>query len=161
MHNKYPSIENTHFQRIRESCIVLEMTHKITIFFPKSSCPKYILPRSLFWFLGEDRVQMEEVVWNQTVNKENTSVIFFKLFHLTKTQKGEKIIYKKTMCQQDLILKMFSEKDSLISVSFRTTSHRRGRSHMAHCTVEEQRSHSCRSSGHSLAKWFYSCLHFI
>ena len=45
-------------------------------------------------------------------------MIFFKLFHITKTQKGEKIIYKKTMCQQDLILKMFSVKDSLINVSF-------------------------------------------
>ena len=32
MYNKYQSIENTQFQRIRESCIVLEMTHKITIF---------------------------------------------------------------------------------------------------------------------------------
>ena len=151
MHNKYPSIENTHFQRIRESCIVLEMTHKITIFFPKSSCPKYILPRSLFWFLGEDRVQMEEVVWNQTVNKENTSVIFFKLFHLTKTQKGEKIIHKKTRYQQVLILKMFSEKDSFITVSFQTMSHKSGRSHRGHCRVEEQANHSCRVSGRSFS----------
>ena len=43
--------------------------------------------------------------------KENTSAVFFKLFHLTKTQKDEKIIHKKTMCQQVFILKMFSEKD--------------------------------------------------
>ena len=150
MHNKYPSIENTHFQRIRESCIVLEMTHKITIFFPKSSCPKYILPRSLFWFLGEDRVQMEEVVWNQTVNKENTSVIFFKLFHLTKTQKGEKIIHKKTRYQQVLILKMFSDKDSFITVSFQPMSHKSGRPHRGHCRVE-QRNHSCRLSGRSFS----------
>ena len=52
-------------------------------------------------------------------------------------------------CQHDLILKMFSEKNSLISVSFQTTSHRRGRSHRGHCKIEEQRSHSCRGSGHS------------
>ena len=134
-----------------ESYIVLEMTHKILIFFPKSSCPKYILPRPLFWFLDEDRVQMEEVVWNQTVNKENTSVIFFKLFHLTKTQKGEKIIHKKTRYQQVLILKMFSEKDSLITVSFQAMSHKSGRSHRGHCRVEEQRNHSCRVSGRSFS----------
>ena len=151
MYNKYQSIENTQFQRIRESCIVLEMTHKITIFFPKSSCPKYILPRSLFWFLGEDRVQMEEVVWNQTVNKENTSVIFFKLFHLTKTQKGEKIIHKKTRYQQVLILKMFNEKDSLITVSLQTMSYKSRRSHRDHCRVEEQRNHSCRVSGRAFS----------
>ena len=42
---------------------------------------------------------------------------FLKLFHLMKIQKAEKIIHKKTMYQQDLILKMFSEKDSLLSVS--------------------------------------------
>ena len=151
MYNKYQSIENTQFQRIRESRIVLEMTHEITIFSCKSSCPKYILPRPLFWFLGEDWVQMEEVVWNQTVNKENASVIFFKLFHLTKTQKGEKIIHKKTRYQQVLILKMFSEKDSLITVSFQTMSHKSGRSHRGHCRVEEQRNHSCRVSGHSFS----------
>ena len=151
MYNKYQSIENTQFQRIRESCIVLEMTHEITIFSCKSSCPKYILPRPLFWFLGEDWVQMEEVVWNQTVNKENTSVIFLKLFHLTKTQKGEKIIHKKTRYQQVLILKMFSEKDSLITVSFQTMSHKSGRSHRGHCRVEEQRNHSYRVSGHSFS----------
>ena len=45
------------------------------------------------------------------VIKENTPAIFFKLFHLTKTQKGEKIIHKKTMYQQVFILKVFSEKD--------------------------------------------------
>ena len=151
MYNKYQSIENTQFQRIRESCIVLEMTHKITIFSPQSSCPKCILPRPLFWFLGDDQVQMEEVVWNQTVNKENTSVIFFKLFHLTKTQKGEKIIHKKTRYQQVLILKMFSEKDSLITVSFQAMSHKSGRSHRGHCRVEEQRNHSCRVSGRSFS----------
>ena len=151
MYNKYQSIENTQFQRIRESRIVLEMTHEITIFSCKSSCPKYILPRPLFWFLGEDWVQMEEVVWNQTVNKENTSVIFFKLFHLTKTQNGEKIIHKKTRYQQVLILKMFSEKDSLITVSFQAMSHKSGRSHRGHCRVEEQRNHSCRVSGRSFS----------
>ena len=151
MYNKYQSIENTQFQRIRESRIVLEMTHEITIFSCKSSCPKYILPRPLFWFLGEDWVQMEEVVWNQTVNKENTSVIFFKLFHLTKTQKGEKIIHKKTRYQHILILKMFSEKDSLITVSFQAMSHKSGRSHRGHCRVEEQRNHSCRVSGRSFS----------
>ena len=130
-------------------------------FSPKSSCPKYILLRPFFWFLGEDRVQMEEVVWNQTVNKENTSVIFFKLSHFKKTKKDEKIIYKKTTCQQDLILKTFSEKDSLISVSFWTTSHRRGRSPRGRCRVEEQRSHSSSASGHSLAKSLYTWLCFI
>ena len=134
-----------------ESYIVLEMTHNITIFYPKSSWPKYILLRSLFWFLGEDLVQRQELVWNQTVNKENTSVIFFKLFHLTKTQKGEKIIHKKTRYQQVLILKMFSEKDSLITVSFQTMSHKSGRSHRGHCRVEEQTNHSCRVSGHSFS----------
>ena len=65
---------------------------------------------------------MEEVVSNQIVSNENTSVIFFKLFHLTKTQKGEKIIHKKTKYQQVLILKLFSEKDSLITASFCTMS---------------------------------------
>ena len=45
------------------------------------------------------------------VIKETTPAIFFKLFHLTKTQKGEKIIHKKTMYQQVFILKVFSEKD--------------------------------------------------
>ena len=98
------------------------MIHKSTFLAPKSSCPKYILPRPLFLFLGEDQVQMEEVVSNQIVSKENTSVIFFKLFHLTKTQKGEKIIHKKTKYQQVLILKLFSEKDSLITASFCTMS---------------------------------------
>ena len=151
MYNKYQSIENTQFQRIRESCIVLEMTHEITIFSRKSSCPKYILPRPLFWFLGEDRVRMEEVVWNQTVNKENASVIFFKLFHLTKTQKGEKIIHKKTRYQQVLILKMFNEKDSLITVSLQTMSYKSRRSHRDHCRVEEQRNHSCRVSGRAFS----------
>ena len=43
--------------------------------------------------------------------KENTSAVFFKLFHLTKTQKGEKIIHKNKMYQQVFILKAFSEKD--------------------------------------------------
>ena len=151
MYKKYQPIENTQFQRTRESCIVLEMTHKITIFSPKISCPKYILLRPFFWFLGEDRVQMEEVVWNQTVNKENTSVIFFKLFHLTKTQNGEKIIHKKTRYQQVLILKMFSKKDSLMTVSFQTMSHKSRRSHRGHCWVEEQRNHSGRVSGHSFS----------
>ena len=151
MYNKYQSIENTQFQRIRESCIVLEMTHEITIFSRKSSCPKYILPRPLFWFLGEDRVRMEEVVWNQTVNKENASVIFFKLFHLTKTQKGEKIIHKKTRYQQVLILKMFNEKDSLITVSLQTMSYKSRRSHRDHCRVEEQRNHSCKVSGRAFS----------
>ena len=84
---------------------------------------------------------MEEVVSNQIVSKENTSVIFFKLFHLTKTQKGEKIIHRKTMYQQVFTLKVFSEKDYLISLRFRTMSHRSGRSHMDHCRVEGQRSH--------------------
>ena len=120
-------------------------------FSPKSSCPKYILLRPFFWFLREDWVQMDEVVWNQSVNKENTSVIFFKLFHLMKTQKGEKIIHKKTRYQQVLILKMFSEKDSLITVSFQAMSHKSGRSHRGHCRVEEQRNHSCRVSGHSFS----------
>ena len=120
-------------------------------FSPKSSCTKYILLRPFFWFLGEDRVQMEEVVWNQTVNKENTSVIFFKLFHLTKTQNGEKIIHKKTRYQQVLILKMFSKKDSLMTVSFQTMSHKSRRSHRGHCRVEEQRNHSCRVSGRSFS----------
>ena len=151
MYNKYKSIENTQFQRIKESCIVLEMTHNITIFSPKSSWPKYILLRSLFWFLGEDLVQRQELVWNQTVNKENTCVIFFKLFHVMKTQKGEKIIHKKTRYQHILILKMFSEKDSLITVSFQTMSHKSRRSHRGHCRVEEQRNHSCRVSGHSFS----------
>ena len=151
MYKKYQPIENTQFQRTRESCIVLEMTHKITIFSLKSSCPKYILPRLLFWFLGEDRVQMEEVVWNQTANKGNTSVIFFKIFHLMKTQKGKKIILKKTKYQQVLFLKMFSEKDSLITVSFQTMSHKSRRSHRGHCWVEEQRNHSGRVSGHSFS----------
>ena len=120
-------------------------------FSPKSSCPKYILLRPFFWFLGEDRVQMEEVVWNQTVNKENTSVIFFKLFHLTKTQNGEKIIHNKTRYHQVLILKMFSKKDSLMTVSFQTMSHKSRRSHRGHCRVEEQRNHSCRVSGRSFS----------
>ena len=43
--------------------MILGMTHMITIFFSYSSCPKYILLRPLFWFLGEDPVKMEEVVW--------------------------------------------------------------------------------------------------
>ena len=120
-------------------------------FSPKSSRPKYILLRPFFWFLGEDRVQMEEVVWNQTANKGNTSVIFFKIFHLMKTQKGKKIIHKKTKYQQVLFLKMFSEKDSLITVSFQTMSHKSRRSHRGHCWVEEQRNHSGRVSGHSFS----------
>ena len=45
------------------------------------------------WFLGKDRVQMEESKSN--ANKENTSVIFFTLLHLMKRQKGEKITHKK------------------------------------------------------------------
>ena len=45
------------------------------------------------------------------VIKENTPAIFFELFHLTKTQKGEKVIHNRTMNQQVFILKVFSEKD--------------------------------------------------
>ena len=78
-------------------------------------------------------------------------MIFFKLFHVMKTQKGEKIIHKKTRYQHILILKMFSEKDSLIIVSFQTMSHKSRRSHRGHCRVEEQRNHSCRVSGHSFS----------
>ena len=51
------------------------------------------------------------------VKKENnTSVIFFKLFHLRKRQKGEKIYTQETVSQQVSILKMFSQRDSLLSV---------------------------------------------
>ena len=85
------------------------------------------------------------------VNKENISAVFFKLFLLVKTWKGEEIIHKKTMYRQVLILKVFSEKDSLISVSLQTMSHRRGRSHGGHRRGEEQRSHSFTVSGHSFS----------
>ena len=78
-------------------------------------------------------------------------MIFFKLFHLTKTQNGEKIIHKKTRYRQVLILKMFSKKDSLMTVSFQTMSHKSRRSHRGHCRVEEQRNHSCRVSGRSFS----------
>ena len=104
-----------------------------------------------FFDFDFDWVQMEEVVWTQIFNKENTSAIFFKLFHLTKTQKGEKITHKKTMYQQVLILMTFSEKDSLITVSFRTMSHKTERPQRGSCRVEEQRSYSCRVSGHSFS----------
>ena len=51
------------------------------------------------------------------VKKENnTSVIFFKLFHLRKRQKGEKIYTQEPVYQQVSILKMFSQRDSLLSV---------------------------------------------
>ena len=49
---------------VTERPIILGTIHKITIFFSNSSCPKYVLLRPLFWFLGEGNVQMEEVVWS-------------------------------------------------------------------------------------------------
>ena len=125
---------------------------------PNSSCSKYVLLRPLISRRGSYSNGGSSLKSN--VNKENTSVIFFKL-HLTKRQKGEKITHKKWCTSNLSILKMFSEKYSLISVSFRTMSHRRGRSHRGRCRVEEQKSHSCRASGQSLAKRLYTWLHFM
>ena len=101
-YNKYQSVKYTWFERIREWPIILGMTHKIPIFFPNSSCPKYVL-RPLFWFLGEDHVQMEEVVWSRIL-RTRANLWFSLVFHLRKRQKGEKIYTQETVYQQVSIL---------------------------------------------------------
>ena len=56
---------------VTEWPIILGTIHEITIFFSNSSCPKYVLLRPLFWFLDEDPVQMEEVVWVECYEGEH------------------------------------------------------------------------------------------